>query len=145
MSASSSAAKWAPAVKRAGRDGKLHGLLLQSSGRRCLDRGRLRMAEPPTDGSPSTLSREQSRKVAPLDLSGLALGNYRDDPDHLRHFEIGQARAAECLQSLGVRVALEHHGGPDFFTILGVRYAEGCRLSNRGMLQEHVVDLRGCD
>src|SRR5437870_13659771 len=103
------------------------------------------MAEPSTDGSPSTLSREQGRKIAPLDLSRLVLGYYRDDPDHLGHFEIGQASAAECLQSLGVRVALEHHGCPDFFTILGVRYAEGCRLSDRGMLQEHVVDLGGCD
>jgi len=37
------------------------------------------------------------------------------------------------LQSLGVRVALEDHDCPDFFTILGVRYTEGCRLSHRGM------------
>jgi len=66
------------------------------------------MAEPLIDGSPSTPSR--GRKVAPLDLSRLVLGYYRDDPDHLGHFEIGQTSATECLQSLGVRVALEHHG-----------------------------------
>src|SRR6185369_9429503 len=29
--------------------------------------------------------------------------------------------------------------------VLGVRYAEGCRLSHRGMRQQHVVYLRGGD
>jgi len=71
----------------------------------------------------------------PKDSDDVQLGNAEVIRITFGTLKSVRASSAECLQSLGIGVTLEYHGRPDFLTILGVRHAEGYRLSHRGMLQ----------
>src|SRR5918912_4186897 len=92
-----------------------------------------------TDSSGRT--RERFRDRAPLDLARGGARNRIHDVDLLRALEVRQPLPAVGQQrGLALRLAQDHRRR-HLLTPRRMRYAERDRLRDRGMAEEHLVDL----
>jgi hypothetical protein len=98
-------------------------------------------AAPSADRKPSTRERVERREGTPVNLACRIHRQLGNDPDHLRHLEGGEPLSAVRAQSLRVGVALQHHSRFDLLAILWVRCPEGRCARDRGVCQQHLLDL----